>query len=524
MARDDVVVVGSGPNALAAAVTLARAGLGVRVLEAQPTVGGGARTHLLGTSGVVLGPGVPGGARSSRGAGTWGGDAAGRAHDVADVAGLVAALPYDVCSAVHPLALASPFLRHFDLAARGVRLAAPDVSYAHPLTDGPRGRAAVAYRDLARTVERLEEAGSGQGRAWARAFGGTAPRADAVARLLLDDRRRAAREPAAAAAFAAGMVAAPRSGAAGALFAGVAVHAMAPLGSPAASGTGMLLGTLGHGDGWPVPVGGSQAITDALVADLLAHGGTIDVGRRVGTWRELPPARDYVLGTSAATALAVLGDRLAPRVRAGLARFRTGPAAASVQLVLDGPVPWADPEVGRASVVHVVGSVAQARAAQAAVRAGQHAQRPVVLLGDPLVGDPGRARGGLRVCWAYAHVPAGSTRDVTADVLAQVERFAPGLRDRVVATRCVPAAALADHDENLAAGDIASGAVTAWQMLARPRLAWDPHLLGDVGGGARAFLASAATPPGPGVHGMGGWLAARSLLRRRGLVGPDLSP
>ena len=494
----DVVVVGSGPNGLAAAVTLARAGLDVLVLEAEATVGGGTRTAPLGRD-VVLRPGA---------------DAA-----------AVAELPHDLCSAVHPLAVASPFFQDFDLAAHGVRLVSPEASYAHPLAAGVRGRAAVAYRNLDRTLEHLRELGGPPAvRAWARTFHPLVDQHDAVVRLLLDDRRRALRAGggagpslAAAAAVARGITTPPRSGVAGALFAGVAVHAMAPLASAAAAGTGTLLGTLGHARGWPVPVGGSQAITDALVADLEAHGGTVVTGVRVGTRRDLPPARDYVLDTNVPTALAVLGDDLPAHVRATLRRFRGGPAAATVALVLDGPVPWADDAVGHAGTVHLGGSAAEISAAQADVRAGRHAARPVVLLGDPTVADPGRERGGLRVVWAYAHVPAGSDRDVTEDVLAHVDRYAPGVRDRVVATRCVPAARLSAHDENLRDGDIASGAVTTWQMIARPRLAQDPHHLGDVGLGARAYLASAATPPGPGVHGMGGYLAAQSLLRRRGL-------
>ncbi|PFG37367.1 phytoene dehydrogenase-like protein [Flavimobilis soli] len=496
----DVVVVGSGPNGLAAAVTLARAGLDVLVLEAEGTVGGGARTAPLGCD-VVLRPGA----------------------DAAAVAGL----PHDLCSAVHPLAVASPFFQAFDLAAHGVRLVAPEASYAHPLGAGQRSRAAVAYRDLDRTLASLHElGGSRAARAWERTFRPLVDRHDAVARLLLDDRRRAlravpgapaARGAAAASAVARGILAPPRSGVAGALFAGVAVHAMAPLASAAAAGTGALLGTLAHARGWPVPVGGSQAITDALVADLQVHGGKVVTGVRVRSRRDLPPARDYVLDTNVPTALAVLGDDLPVHVRAALRRFRGGPAAATVALVLDGPVPWADDAVGQAGTVHLGGSVAEIRAAQAAVRAGRHAERPVVLLGDPTVADPARERGGLRVVWAYAHVPAGSDRDVTEDVLSQLERYAPGVRDRVVATRCTPAVRLSEHDENLRDGDIASGAITTWQMVARPRLAWEPHLLGDVGRGSRAYLASAATPPGPGVHGMGGFLAAQSLLRRRGL-------
>lgn len=510
----DVVVVGSGPNGLAAAVTLVRAGLRVRVLEAEDTAGGGARTLPLGRDGLVVRPGFD--------------------------AEQVAALPHDVCSAVHPLALASPFLRAFDLAAHGVRLVSPDISYAHPLPDG----AVLAHRSLDATVASLGR----EGDAWRRTFRPLVDRPDVLASLLLGDRRtllaggsrtrsaRTGRAPGVtppastrgflrvAAALADGLLRAPRSDRAGALLAGVAVHAMAPLSSPAATGTGLLLGTLGHAGGWPVPVGGSRAIVDALLAGLRAHGVEVETGRRVTSWGDLPSGADVVLTTSVPRALGIVGQRLPRHVRAALRRFRGGPGAAAVQLVLDGPVPWADARVGAAGTVHVAGTVDDVRRAQAAVRAGRHAERPVVLLGDPTPWDPARERDGLRVVWAYAHVPAGSGRDVTDDVLAHVARYAPDVRDRVVATRCVPASRMSAHDENLLGGDIAAGAVTAWQMLARPRLAADPHHLGEVDG-RHVLLGSSATPPGPGVHGMSGHLAALSLLRRRGVrPGPLAAP
>ncbi|MGP7960169.1 phytoene desaturase family protein [Sanguibacter sp. A247] len=491
----DVVVVGSGPNGLAAAVTLVRAGLHVRVVEAEATAGGGARTLPLGTDWLVVRRGVD--------------------------AEQIAALPHDVCSTTHPLALASPFLRGFDLAARGVQLVSPRVSYAHPLPGG----AVLAHRSLEQTVAELGPDGA----AWRRSVGSLAERPDALAGLLLGDRRAALGGPGqarAAAALANALVRAPREGRAGALLAGVAAHAMAPLSSPAATGTGLLLGALAHAGGWPVPVGGSRAIVDALLTDLRAHGVEVETGRRVRSWGDLPAGADVLLTTSVPRALGIVGHRVPWHVRAALRRFRSGPGASAVQLVLDGPVPWADARAREAGTVHVAGSVDDVRAAQAAVRAGRHAERPVVLLGDPTPWDPARfgsARPTARVVWAYAHVPAGSGRDVTDDVLAHVERYAPDVRDRVLATRCVPAAHLSAHDENLLGGDIATGAVTAWQMLARPRLAPDPHLLGEVGG-RLVLLGSAASPPGPGVHGMGGYLAARSLLARRGVRPGALGP
>lgn len=476
MTLHDAVVVGSGPNGLAAAVTLARAGLGVLVLEEQPEAGGGSRTLDLGVA--------PG-------------------------------LRHDVCSAVHPMAAASPFFRSFDLAARGVELRVPEISYAHPLDDG---RAGLAYQDLERTAQGL----GADGAAWRGLLGPLVEDWPLVTALTLGDHRSVPRGtlrgalPAARLATGVleqGTAAWDRrftDDVAPALLTGVAAHAVVPLPSLAAAGTALLLATLAHGPGgWPLPVGGSGAVADALVADLLAHGGELRTGRPVRTARDLPPSRAVLFDTSPRAALAVLGDRVPPRVRTALQRHGYGAGVATVHLALSGPVPWTVPDVGRAGTVHVAGSRADAVRAEADVAAGRHAERPVVLLSDPTVTDPARAVGGLHPVWAYAHVPAGSTRDVTEAVLGQLERFAPGVRDLVVAARCTPASRLAEHDANLVGGDVAGGAVGLGRLLLGATRGLDPYGLGE-----GAYLCSASTTPGPGVHGMVGWHAAVRSLRR----------
>lgn len=485
MAREEVdaVVVGSGPNGLAAAVTLARAGVGVRLYEEQDTLGGGSRTLDLELA-PELAPG----------------------------------LRHDICSAVHPMALASPFLAEFDLAARGVDLRVPEVSYAQPL-DG--GRAGLAWHDLDRTAAGL----GADGAAWRALLGPLVERPDAVVGLAMGDKRSVPREvldPSgvrAALAFGAAMLEQGTNAwgrrftgdVAPALITGVAAHAIGPVPGLAAAGTALLLASLAHAGGWPIPVGGSQAITDALVADLLAHGGEIVTGRGITTWRELPRARTYLFDTTPTAVLRIWDERLPARVWDAYAAYEYGDAAAKVDFVLREPVPWAAEGVEHAGTVHVGGSQQDMAYAEQAVADGWHAERPMVLVSDPTVVDPSRRVNGAIPLWTYAHVPHGSPEDVTEAVTAQIERFAPGFRDVVVTSRCVPADRMAAHNANYVGGDIAAGAVTLTGMIARPRAAWDPYATGVPG----VYLCSASTPPGPGVHGMSGWFAARRALRHR---------
>lgn len=481
----DVVVVGSGPGGLAAAVTCARAGLEVLVLEAKDEPGGGMRSRV------------------------------------------VDGLEVDECSAVHPLALASPFFQALDLPARGLELVVPEASFAHPL-DG--GRAAVAWHDVERTAAELDSP------TWARTFGPLVRRSKEVVALALGDHRGLPRAPGGgrgpglgavaggALALASGFAQAALSRSWGreaeALFSGVAAHVTTGPGIPWTAG-GVLLTTLAHAGGWPVPVGGSRAIAEVLLEDLRAHGGRVELGREVRSLGDLPPARATLWDTSPEAVARIYGARLGPRERAwrrsGLGRI----GAATVELVVDGPIPWADPRVGHAPTVHLGGSAAQVRRAERLARAGHLPRRPYVLLVDPAAAVPGRAVAGRRPVGAYAHVPIGAHADPLDAVVGQIERFAPGVRDVIVSARSTPAAQLEAHNPNLRGGDIAGGALGLLGLVSRPTVLRDPFSAGVPG----VYLCSSSVPPGPGVHGMTGWHAARRALREVfGLEPPSLAP
>ncbi|MEY9949825.1 phytoene desaturase family protein [Kitasatospora sp. GAS1066B] len=468
----DVVVVGSGPNGLAAAVTMARAGLAVEVFEAAEEIGGGLRSKALFRADVV----------------------------------------HDVCSAVHPMAAASPFFREFDLVARGVELLRPEISYAHPLEGG---RAALAFHSLARTCERLGP----DGRRWEALMRPLLDRSRGVVDLMLSGRPNPAADPLVALLLAGrilrhGSPLATRQFAgeeAAALLSGVAAHVVGAMPTPASAAVALLLGHLAHGSGWPLPRGGSGRIAEVLAADLAAHGGRIHPGQRVTDLRRFAGVRAVLLDVGAREFLTI-GQELVPAgYRRMLRALRNGPGAAKVDYLVSGPIPWAEPLVGRAGTVHLGGIQREVFRQETAVARGRHGDTPFVLVVDPCAVDPGRAApDGQRPVWAYAHVPNGDPTDPVELVTARIEHYAPGFRDTVVARRGVSAAALESYNPNYVGGDIASGAVTVKQSLLRPGPRWDPYRTPMRG----VYLCSAAAAPGPGVHGMSGYLAARSALRR----------
>lgn len=467
----DVVVVGSGPNGLAAAVTLAAAGLSVEVFEAQDTAGGGSRTAELTLPGFR----------------------------------------HDVCAGAHPMAAASPFFRAFDLRAHGVELLTPEASYAHPL-DG--GRGAVAWRDLERTVADLGL----DGKAWRRLFGPLVRDWPGVVDVAMGDLRGIPDDLGAATRFGLRLLeqGSPlwnvrfREDAAPALLSGVATHAITSPRALPAVGAGLLLGTLAHAEGWVIPRGGSQAIPDALIAELESLGGTVHTGHRVDSLDEFGGARAILLDVAPAGLLRIAGDRLPKRYAKRLGKFRYGGAACKVDFALSGPVPWAAEGCDRAGTLHLVGSRAEAMAAEGAVASGRHADRPYVLAIQPGVVDPTRAPEGKHTFYTYAHVPNGSDIDISEVVIDQVERFAPGFRDLILAKTVCTAAEMPTHNANYVGGDISAGAMTLLQTAFRPAPRWNPYATPLPG----VYLCSSATPPGPGVHGMCGLHAAHHVLRR----------
>lgn len=465
----EAVVVGSGPNGLAAAVALAREGVRVTVLEAAETLGGGTRSGELTVPGLI----------------------------------------HDHCSAAHPMAVGSPFLRELGLEGHGLEWCWPEVDLAHPLDDGT---AAVMRRSLPATAEGL----GADGAAWARLFGSSSRHLDELNEDLLRPIQHLPRHPlrllrfGVPAAMPATMLArAFREERTRALWCGSAAHALAPLGLPMSSAVGVALITACHRWGWPVARGGSRAISLALASLLAELGGAVETGVEVRSLDELPAADAVILDLSPESAADVCGDRLPARVARAYRRYRRGPGAFKVDLALEGPVPWRSPECGRAGTVHAVGSFAEIVAAERDVNRGRMPDRPFVLVCQQHLADPSRSAGEINPLWSYAHVPNGYDGDATEAVISQIERFAPGLRERIVATATRSPAELAVDNRNFTGGDIITGANDPLQVLFRPRIAPDPYATGIPG----VFICSAATPPGAGVHGMCGYNAARSALR-----------
>jgi phytoene dehydrogenase-like protein len=470
--RYDAVVVGAGPNGLAAAITLARAGRSVLVREAQETLGGGSRSADLTLPGFV----------------------------------------HDVCSAIHPLAAASPFFRTLPLAEHGLEFIEPPAPLAHPLDDGS---AVLAERGIDATAAGL----GADGDAYRRLFEPLVRTWPELESYVLGPLLRVPPHPLAVSRFALAALRPARSLArakfegerARAMLAGVAAHSILPLEEPASASFGLVLLTLAHSVGWPVPRGGAQSIADALAAHLRSLGGEIEKGKPVSTLEELPPAQDVLLDLTPRQVLALAGGRLPPRYRRALRRYRYGPAAFKVDFALAGPVPWAAAECSRAATVHLGGSLDEIAAAERAVWRGEHPERPFVLVAQPSLFDPGRAPAGRHTLWTYCHVPNGSTFEMTERIEQQIERFAPGFRESILARSVRPPAAGERENANLVGGDIGGGAQDLRQVLARPALRLVPYRTPIRG----LYLCSASTPPGGGVHGMCGYNAARAVLRAR---------
>ena len=468
----EVVVVGAGPNGLAAAITVARAGRSVTVYEAAPTIGGGTRTEELTLPGFR----------------------------------------HDVCSTILPLTLASPFFRSIDLVARGIEIVQPDAPVAHAL-DG--GRAAIIERSVDDTAATL---GRRDGPAWRRLFGPLVADADKLGAELLRPVPHLPRHPLALVRFgppallsATGLARlAFRDEPARALLAGLAAHSMIDLHRPLTASFGLVLGLYAHAVGWPMIRGGSAALADGLAAELRSLGGTIETDRRIASLAELPVARAVILDTTPRAALAIAGDRLPARTRRIYERFRHGSGVFKVDWALDGPIPWLADGLHRTATVHLGGSIGEVAAAERTVARGGHPERPFVLCVQYSRWDESRAPAGKTTAWAYCHVPAGSTVDMTGRIEAQLERFAPGFRDRILARATSGPAALEAHNPNYVGGDINAGIEDIRQLIFRPGPLIDPYWTGARG----LYLCSSSTPPGGGVHGMSGELAARSALRR----------
>lgn len=466
----DAVVVGAGPNGLAAAVELARNGCSVAVVEAESTIGGGARSAETTLPGFV----------------------------------------HDLGSAIHPLGYASPFFRSLPLEDHGLEWIHPPAPLAHPFDDGTAAMLERSTQDTGATL---------------------GPDAEAYRKTmdpLVEDARRieatltgspkAPRHPLALAAAglrslcsARGVVGDMFEGEkAKGLFAGNAAHSFLPMEKRPSALFGFVLGTLGHAFGWPLPKGGSQKIADALASYLFSLGGEVYTGARISSVEDVPRARTVLFDVTPRQFLDIAGEHFTGRYRRALSRYRYGPGVFKVDLALDGPIPWKAEECLRAGTVHLGGTLDEISAGEAAVSRGEHPERPWILLAQQSLFDPTRAPEGKHTVWAYCHVPNGSTFDMTGRIEVQIERFAPGFKERILAKNISGPAELERQNANLVGGDVCGGYMDLRQLLARPMIRLNPYSTPAEG----LYICSSSTPPGGSVHGLCGYFAARAALRR----------
>ena len=466
----DAVVVGSGPNGLAAAITMARAGRSVLVVEGKDTIGGGMRTAELTLPGF---------------------------H-------------HDICSAVHPLGVGSPFFRSLPLADFGLRWVHPDAPLAHPLPDG---NAIIVERSVEATADSLgRDAAAYRRLMQPLAANWQAVLADFLGPLHVPEHPLTFGRFALQAAWPATILARTlfREPAAQAVLAGLAAHSILPLERIPSAAFGLMLGLLAHGVGWPVAQGGSQTIADALASYLRTLGGEIVTGWMVESVDELPQAKTILLDITPKQIDHIAGHRLPARYLGALRRYRYGPGVFKIDYALDGPIPWRAAECSRAATVHVGGTLEEIALSERTVWRGGHAERPFVLLVQASLFDPSRAPAGRHTAWAYCHVPNGSTVDMTAPIEKQIERFAPGFRERILARHTTHAQAMEQYNPNYVGGDINGGVQDLFQQFTRPTLRLTSYATPD----PSIFICSSSTPPGGGVHGMCGYFAAHAALRR----------